>query len=79
MSFIYSCFNEPADWLYARMGAQTKPWYVGLAPSPVPHELTPFLLLCSPEQYATLFSLISFWWLNPLMLLGHKKSLTDDG
>lgn len=30
-----------------------------------------------PEKDATLFSNITFWWINPLVVLGYKKSLEE--
>jgi len=30
----------------------------------------------SPERHASFFSVISFWWLNPLMMTGYKRALT---
>lgn len=32
----------------------------------------------SPENDASILSLMTFWWLNPLMWLGYKRSLTQD-
>ena len=33
----------------------------------------------SPEHEVNLFSLISFWWVSPLILKGYKAPLTSDG
>ena len=33
----------------------------------------------SPEHEANLFSLISFWWVSPLILKGYKAPLTSEG
>jgi hypothetical protein len=31
-----------------------------------------------PEETATLFSIITFWWMTPMMVTGYKRPLTDD-
>ena len=32
----------------------------------------------SPEESASLFSIITFWWIGPLMTLGYKQPLTAE-
>jgi hypothetical protein len=38
-----------------------------------------FMTCFSPELSANLFSLISFQWINPMMVTGYKRTLTEAG
>jgi len=37
------------------------------------------MVICSPESEANLFSLLTFWWVSPLLVQGYKKPLREDG
>jgi hypothetical protein len=47
--------------------------YVQVPPPTVCSQCTFFF--GSPEESATFFSLITFWWINPFMALGYKQAL----
>ncbi|KAK6497918.1 hypothetical protein TWF481_012314 [Arthrobotrys musiformis] len=71
-STVESVVLEPQDEKDLR---KPKPWYrrnplKANVPPPVPE-----FRVTSPEKDANLFSLLSFWWINELMIVGYNRPL----